>query len=272
MAVAIVGPRTGDREDGAVATNQMRREAAKRKLERQQERRAQEAARRKKVAVITAATVAVLMVAGVVALTVARGGDEPTAPIAAAPPTATCAFNPEGQPAKAVTVPDVGEPEKTGTVAVTLTTNQGAIPLTLDRSKAPCTVESFLHLAQAGFFDATPCHRLTTEGIKVLQCGDPTGTGSGGPGYSFADETSPDLQYPRGTLAMANSGPDTNGSQFFMVYGDSQLPPDYTVFGSIGEPGLAVIDAVAAAGSDSSNGPGDGAPNQPVTIESAAVS
>jgi len=268
-----------------VTTNQVRREAAKRKLERQQERRAQQAARRKQVAVITSVVVAVLVVVGFVGLTVFRGGDEepptdpiaaaPTAPAAAEPALGTCAFTPtpDEPAAKPVAVPDIAEAPTTGTVSVTLQTNRGTVPLTLDRSKAPCTVESFVRLAQAGYFDATPCHRLTTAGIKVLQCGDPTGSGSGGPGYSFPDETSPGLTYPRGTLAMANAGPDTNGSQFFMVYGDSQLPPNYTVFGTIGEPGLAVLDQIAAAGltNERQPGAGDGAPAQPVMIESAPV-
>ncbi|MGE3287503.1 MAG: peptidylprolyl isomerase [Pseudonocardia sp.] len=260
-----------------MATNQMRREAAKRKLARQQERRAQQAARRKRVTVITAAVVAVLVVVGVVAFSFVGTGtdapaDSPQTSAAAQPPApGGCTWVPEGQPAKPVEAPTVTDPQRTGTVSVTLDTDRGAIPLTLDRAKAPCTVESFLHLAQAGYFDATTCHRLTTEGIKVLQCGDPTGSGSGGPGYSFPDETTPDLSYPRGTLAMANAGPDTNGSQFFMVYGDSPLPPNYTVFGTIGEPGLAVLDQIAAAGL-ADGAQGDGAPAQPVTITKVTVS
>ena len=116
----------------------------------------------------------------------------------------------------------------------------------LDNGKAPCTVNSFASLAQQGYFDNTPCHRLTTAPeLGVLQCGDPSGTGTGGPGYRFPNEyptnqyrlTDPALQvpvlYPRGTLAMANAGPGTNGSQFFLVYRDSMLPPTYTVFGTI---------------------------------------
>lgn len=259
-----------------MATNQMRREAAKRKLARQQERRAQQTARRRKVAVVTSAAVSALVVAGVVAYFLLAGiADEPSAdPAAAAEPLALsqCAFAPTAaQPAaKPVPLPDITEAPTTGTVSIALNTSAGTIPLTLDRSKAPCTVASFAHLARNGFFAATPCHRLTTAGIKVLQCGDPSGTGGGGPGYSFPDETTPDLSYPRGTLAMANSGPDTNGSQFFMVYGDSPLPPQYTVFGTIGEPGLAVLDEIAAGGL-ADGAVGDGAPAQPVTIESVVV-
>jgi peptidyl-prolyl cis-trans isomerase B (cyclophilin B) len=164
---------------------------------------------------------------------------------------------------------------------VSLQTNRGAIPLTLNRATGPCAVESFLSLAKAGFYNNTPCHRLTTtEGLKVLQCGDPTGSGSGGPGYTINDEPPTGLApaangsvvYPRGTVAMAKtSAPNSGGSQFFLVYADSTLPPDYTVFGTIGAPGLATLDAVAKAGSDNSNGTGDGKPVTPVSIQSVTV-
>jgi peptidyl-prolyl cis-trans isomerase B (cyclophilin B) len=259
-----------------VATNQMRREAAQRKLERQQERRAQQAKRRRKIAVFTSVAVVVIVLVGVVALSTVGGSDEPAAPQAAPTPTAapgTCAFTATGEPAaKPVAVPDIPQAPTEGQVAVSVWTNRGEIPLTLDRAKAPCTVASFVHLAQADFYDQTPCHRLTTgASLSVLQCGDPTGSGSGGPGYQFPDETSPDLTYPRGTVAMANAGPNTNGSQFFLVYADSQLPPNYTVFGTIDEPGLAVLDQIAAGGLTDERQPGDGAPAQPVTITDVAV-
>jgi peptidyl-prolyl cis-trans isomerase B (cyclophilin B) len=162
--------------------------------------------------------------------------------------------------------------EQTGEVPATVETSAGNIDLTLDADAAPCTVNSFVSLAEQGYFDDTECHRLTEGGgLSVLQCGDPTASGSGGPGYSFDDELTEEETYLAGTLAMANAGPDTNGSQFFMVYADSQLPPLYTVFGTIGDDGLAVLEEVAAAGSDSSNGPGDGRPNTPVEISSVTV-
>jgi len=104
----------------------------------------------------------------------------------------------------------------------------------------------------------------------VLQCGDPTGTGTGGPGYAFDDEALEGASYPRGTVAMANSGPGTNGSQFFLVYADTALPPDYTPLGTITS-GLEVLERVAAAGSDDSNGPGDGRPRTPVQIRTLTV-
>lgn len=170
-------------------------------------------------------------------------------------------------------------PTTPATVDATVLTNDGAIGVALDNAKAPCTVNNFVSLAQQGFFDDTPCHRLTKAAtLSVLQCGDPTGQGTGGPGYQFPNEyptnqfrlsdpalTTP-VEYPRGTLAMASAGPGTNGSQFFVVYADSQLPPSYTVFGTIDETGLTVVDKIAAAGVR--DGSDDGEPSESVTIES----
>jgi len=157
-------------------------------------------------------------------------------------------------------------------------TSIGRIGLSLDAAKAPCTVNSFVSLARQGFFDKTQCHRLTeaaTTGIAVLQCGDPTGTGSGGPGYSFPDELTGHDHYGKGVLAMANSGPNTNGSQFFLVYGDSSAldqQPNYTVFGSVDRAGVAAIAKIAAKGTDNSNGQGDGHPKVPVRISKVSIS
>ena len=145
----------------------------------------------------------------------------------------------------------------------------GDIGVTLDGGAAPCTVNSFLSLADQGFYDDTQCHRLTTAGIFVLQCGDPTGSGAGGPGYSFPDELTGKEQYPAGTLAMANAGPDTNGSQFFLVYDDTQLPPSYTVFGQMDDAGLDVVKQVAKKGT--ANGSPDGPPATDVTIKSVTA-
>jgi peptidyl-prolyl cis-trans isomerase B (cyclophilin B) len=281
-----------------VATNQMRREAAKRKLASQQARRAQQAARRRRIAVISSAAVVVVVLVAVVALaTIGRGGDD--APAAApasdaanassavAQPAAggpgTCAYPAGGSAAKQNTPPASEGVSNEGTVAVALATSAGPIGLTLNRAEAPCTVNSFVSLAGQGYFDGTSCHRLTTgEGLKVLQCGDPTGTGTGGPGYTIPDEAPTTLApspsgggtvtYPRGTVAMAKTAqPNSGGSQFFLVYADSTLPPDYTVFGTIDDAGLATIDGAAAAGADDSNGTGDGKPNTPVEIETATV-
>jgi peptidyl-prolyl cis-trans isomerase B (cyclophilin B) len=277
-----------------VATNQMRREAAKRKLANQQARRAQQAARRRRVAVISSAAVVVVILVAVVALaTVGGGADDPApsdaanASSAVAQPAAsgpgTCAYPTDGNAAKQNTPPAAEGVSTEGTVSVAMATSAGPIGLTLDRAQAPCTVNSFVSLADQGYFDGTSCHRLTTgEGLKVLQCGDPTGTGTGGPGYTIPDEVPTTLApspsgggtviYPRGTLAMAKTAqPNSGGSQFFLVYADSTLPPDYTVFGTIDDTGLATIDGAAAAGADDSNGAGDGKPNNPVEIESVTV-
>jgi peptidyl-prolyl cis-trans isomerase B (cyclophilin B) len=180
------------------------------------------------------------------------------------PAAGTCSYPADSQSgAKDVDAPEE-KPQAKGTVEATVATTAGDLAVTLDADRAPCTVNSFLSLAAQKYFDDTECHRLTTEGIFVLQCGDPTGTGSGGPGYSFADELDGSETYPAGTLAMANSGPDTNGSQFFVVYDDSSLPPDYTVFGQLDEKSTKTVADLAAKGTDS--GAGDGAPKEKVTI------
>jgi peptidyl-prolyl cis-trans isomerase B (cyclophilin B) len=156
-----------------------------------------------------------------------------------------------------------------------MSTGQGDLTLTLDREQAPCAAASFTYLAQQQFFDGSPCHRMVNgETFGVLQCGDPSGTGQGGPTYKYAEEVGPDTRYPRGTIAMAKSGaPNTTGSQFFLVFTDAQLPPEYTVVGTVDEAGLQVLDQIAAAGNDGSMepSPGGGKPNVPVVIESMTV-
>ncbi len=140
-------------------------------------------------------------------------------------------------------------------------TTQGVITVRMLTSKAPCTTFSFRFLASKGYYNQTHCHRLTVQGIFVLQCGDPTGTGSGGPGYAFNDENLAGATYPAGTVAMANAGPNTNGSQFFFTWKDTTLAPDYTPFGTV-IGGMSVLQKIAAAGDDQQNGPGDGYPNR----------
>ena len=165
----------------------------------------------------------------------------------------SCTYKKSTEPAsKKVNPPADGKTKASGTSKVSLNTSIGDLQLTLDSALAPCTVKNFLSLVGQKFFDNTKCHRLTVgEGLQVLQCGDPTGTGGGGPGYSFADEVYPTLKYGRGVLAMANSGANTNGSQFFIVYGDaSGLGPQYTAFGTVDEAGLKLIDKVAKTGVD----------------------
>jgi peptidyl-prolyl cis-trans isomerase B (cyclophilin B) len=197
----------------------------------------------------------------------------------------SCTYESSGTASKKVD----GKPESSqstkGTVVATFATSQGDLELTMDRSKAPCTVGSWDFLAEQGYFDGTTCHRLTTASIFVLQCGDPSGVGSGGPGYQFADENLDALStpscdatknasapcqvtYPRGTLAMANAGAGTNGSQFFLVYKDSPLGPAYTPFGTVTK-GLDVLDKIAKAGVSAPSG--DGPPKLEVKVTKVTV-
>lgn len=184
---------------------------------------------------------------------------------------AECSYTDDGRnAAKKVDLPP-GTPVTKKPTTVMISTNRGDIKATLNGDTAPCTVNSFLSLAKQGFFDNTTCHRLHVQDYFVLQCGDPTGTGQGGPGYQFDDELSGQESYTAGTLAMANGGPNTNGSQFFLVYADSGFPPNYTVFGHINAAGLKVVQGIAQEGIGTPNaelGPGDGTPKNPVIIES----
>ncbi|HWE88711.1 MAG TPA: peptidylprolyl isomerase [Pseudonocardiaceae bacterium] len=296
-------------------SNEQRRQAAKRKLERQLANRAARTKRRRTITIISS-VLAVVIVVGGVYLLVTMGHSNSTASAAspssttsAAPTTTSNPGVPTTGPCKYTTTPGtpapagktVGVPAdpnptpKTGTVSITLHTNFGDIPLTLDRAAAPCTVQSFLHLASGKFYDNTNCHRETAyPTLKVLQCGDPTGQGTGGPGYTIPDEKPTNLKagptdpssgtassiYPRGVIAMANTGqPNTGGSQFFLIYADSQLPPDYAVFGATSGAGLTTLDKIAAngitPGTDPSTGQSstqDGKPKQTVTIQQAQVS
>ena len=176
--------------------------------------------------------------------------------------------------------PDPRHTPDHGKVLVLLITNKGVIDLTLDRAKAPCTVQSFLHLVRHDFYDATICHRLTAyPTLKVLQCGDPSGTGEGGPGYRYKDELPTDLPpwpddptgerkiYPRGTLAMANAGPNTNGSQFFICQADlsGRLPKKYTIFGQVTR-GMDVVDRIVNAPRNSRD-----LPDEPVAMKSVTI-
>jgi peptidyl-prolyl cis-trans isomerase B (cyclophilin B) len=174
---------------------------------------------------------------------------------------------------------DVGKPATTvpatGTVTMKITTNLGVIEVRMDRSKLPCTAASFAHLAGKKYFDGTGCHRMVDEGIFVLQCGDPAGDGTGGPRYRYADENLPTtaaVPYGRGVVAMANGGPGTNGSQFFICFKESPLPPNYTVLGTVTK-GLNIVDAVAKAGHDGAYdpSPGGGHPKTTVTFTTVTV-
>lgn len=251
-------------------TNKQRREAAQRHLQRQLERRAEQAQKRRRNLGITLAALAAVVVVGVVLLLtgVFSGDDEDTEAAAPADP-GTCAYI-ATDPAVNPDLTDAGLPESdpptTGTQAITMATSAGDLGLTLDRAAAPCAAEAISYLAGQGFFDGTACHRLTTSpGLEVLQCGDPSGTGRGGAAFDYPTAATGTETYPRGTIAMANSGQGFDGSQFFLVYGDSlEGNPNYTVVGTIDEAGLGVLDAIAAKGV--ADGGQDGAPAEPVTI------
>jgi peptidyl-prolyl cis-trans isomerase B (cyclophilin B) len=260
-----------------VSSDQRRRQLAREKFERQQRRREEARKKAKRRNTVIAGALAVVLAAGAAAYAsvgLSDGGSDNGAsaqePSAAPTPTENESSVPE--PKMAI--------DQKATYTMSLKTTQGDIALTMDAAKAPRTVNSFKYLADKGFFDNTKCHRLTTQGIFVLQCGDPKGDGTGGPGYTIPDENLTGLgkagadgtvTYPAGTVAMANTGqPNSGGSQFFLVYKDSKLPPGYTPFGTIDAEGLTAVRTVAAAGVE--GGAKDGAPKKGVTIKKAAVS
>lgn len=144
---------------------------------------------------------------------------------------------------KMYTTPPKMTIDQTKEYIATLATDAGDIVVELAAKETPITVNNFVFLAREKFYDGTVFHR-TIEGF-MIQGGDPEGTGMGGPGYKFADEPFTG-KYTRGTLAMANSGPDTNGSQFFIMHKESPLPPDYVIFGHVSS-GLEVVDKIAEA-------------------------
>jgi len=280
-----------------VPTNKQRREASRRHLERQLQQRQEREARRKKITLITSVAGAVVLIVGiVVAIAVLNGGNgnkhpqaggtnsakhthsasvspsaTTSAPTQAASYPCTWTKDAAGQAAKKVDVPPTTKPPKKGVVTVSVKTTQGAMTLKLNRASAPCTVESFVSLVKQKYYDRTPCHRLVTAGIYVLQCGDPTGTGTGGPGYTVPDEATGNEKYPAGTVAMARtSQPHSGGSQFFIVYKNSPTlmqhlgAQQYTVFGTVSR-GLGVVKKVADKGAV---GGTDGKPKLPITITS----
>ena len=256
------------------------------KLEARAAERARIAARNRQVGIVVAAVLVVVL--GLVFLTSALNNHGTPAVAASGAPTPgsthSAATSGSGEPEGCATPPPHPTAIKTSRLpdkrtaagkhfTAVVTTNCGRITLALDGTKAPQTVASFLALAKSGYFAASPCHRLTTSGIYVLQCGDPLGGSGTGPGYSYGIENAPkDGKYPTGTLAMARTNdPHSNADQFFIVYKDSTLPTDgggYTIFGTV-TAGMDIVDKIAAAGA--SGGTGDGAPNAPISILSVAV-
>ncbi|MEU6850692.1 peptidylprolyl isomerase [Actinacidiphila alni] len=282
-----------------VTKDQRRRQLAREKFERQQQRRVQMRRKSRTRNSVIAAVLAVVVIGGGTAwgLGAFDGSDKKkddaanaantpsasasasTSPTAKAPDPCNKAAAGKPSTAQWKTEPKMAI-DKSAKYTFTLRTTCGSIPIALDAAKAPDTVNSFKFLADKGFFDHSKCHRLVTNGIYVLQCGDPTGQGNGGPGYTIPDENLTSLgkadaqgtvTYPAGTVAMANTGqPHTGGSQFFLVYKDSPLAPSYTPFGTIDAAGLKVLTKIAGAGE--STGQGDGAPNATVVIDKATVS
>jgi peptidyl-prolyl cis-trans isomerase B (cyclophilin B) len=266
------------REDQGVPTNQQRRDAAKRKLERQLARReAAERARRQRM-VIIGVVAAVVVVAGGVWLwtsrnsstTAADSASTTAATTSSSAPTTPCSYPESGTAAKAVSAPSNLSPLNSGTVDLTMVLNGKDAPMTLNRATAPCGVNAFLSLASQGFYNDTNCHRLTkSDKLNILQCGDPTGQGNGGPGFSFASETTGSETYPVGTVALANAGPSTTGSQFFIVYGTTTIDPSFTILGTVTGDGMTVIQDIATQGVQGNKQ--DGAPVAAATINSVNV-
>jgi peptidyl-prolyl cis-trans isomerase B (cyclophilin B) len=274
-----------------VTQEQRRRQLAREKFLRQQQRRT--SARRKAHArnAVIASVLGVIVVGSVVsyATGVFKKDDDKSNAAAEVTPSASPSKAPDpcdkAAAGKVKSLTYKKEPavtiDKSADYTMKLQTTCGAIDIDMPASKAPHTVNSFNYLVGKGYLDHTKCHRLTTNGIYVLQCGDPKGTGMGGPGYTIPDENLKDKRlkgnvYPAGTVAMANQynaqtkeGRDSGGSQFFLVYQDSQLPANYTPFGTISASGMKVLKKIAAAGE--STGQGDGTPNATVVIDKATV-
>ncbi|MCF2529038.1 peptidylprolyl isomerase [Yinghuangia soli] len=261
-----------------VSKEQRQRHLARAKHERQAVRRAEARVKAKQRNALIGAVVAVLVVAGggtwvATALDDDDKGKTTAAsdelPITGNTKPRQCAEALPGQPENQThpTEPAMSIDTKAAYEMV-LKTTCGDITIALDAAKAPKTVNSFNFLAEKNYFDHTKCHRLTTGAMTVLQCGDPTGTGTGGPGYKFADENLEGATYPAGTVAMANSGPGTNGSQFFLVKTASALPPNYTPFGKI-TAGMDVLDKVVAGGTEDMSE--DGAPHENVVLNDVTV-
>ncbi|GAB2747990.1 peptidylprolyl isomerase [Streptomyces bullii] len=268
-----------------VSQEQRRRQLAREKFLRQQQRRT-EARRKARIRNSVIASVLGVVIVGSLAIYttgVLKKDDDKTNASAEVTPSASPSKAPDPceKPAAGKVKSETWKKEpamtidKSATYTMKLATTCGEIDIAMKASAAPHTVNSFAFLAGKGYFDHSKCHRLTTNGIYVLQCGDPTGTGTGGPGYTIPDENLKDKSlkdniYPAGTVAMANTGQkNSGGSQFFLVYQDSQLPPSYTPFGTVSEAGMKVLKKIAAAGE--STGAGDGAPNATVVIDKATV-
>lgn len=271
------------------STRNRQRALARAKLERQMTRRAEAARRRRQIqATIGIIVAAVLVIGGATWLILANTGHDKKAKSKnSATSQSACKYTKapadelsQNKDLKDVGVPKAADAPHNGTASMAIATNVGEIDVKLDPVKAPCNSYSFSYLAGKKFFDNSSCHRLTlaSTGLSVLQCGDPSGTGKGGPTYTVNDENLPSAAakptYPAGTVAVANTGSANSGSsQFFIVYADTSLPAKYSVVGTVTK-GLDLVQNVAKAGvtpADPSK-PGDGAPKQAVKISTLRVS
>ena len=275
-------------------SKERQRQRARERHERQREERRQRQQQLRKRLTIGAVIVLVLGLAAGLAL-VFVGGSTPAAkskPKATASASASSSASAVAEPAHHCTYTTTGSdkpsmpttsPDYNASYTATINTNLGKIGITLLNSKATCTVNSFAHLAATNFFNNTQCWRVdNSNGLYMLQCGDPTATanaklscssstlGAGGPGYQFADENLKGATYPAGTVAMANGGANTNGSQFFLVFKNTSLPASYPPFGKITS-GLDILQKVAKAGTSCSISAGGGVPKEKVIINSVTV-
>jgi peptidyl-prolyl cis-trans isomerase B (cyclophilin B) len=271
------------------STRERQRAAARARLEREMAERAAAAKKRRQWQLSLGAGVAVLVIAvGVVLLVNVTGDDDTTTPAAdGSGGPVSCVWNEVPKAERTPTTKDVGvppttTPPNTGNKTMTVDTNFGKVNVNLDLAKSPCASESFSFLASKKFFDGTKCHRMFPG---MLQCGDPSAKGkgyresdgTGGPSYRYANEYLPANErpaYPAGVVALANSGPDSNGSQFFFIYQDVELQPDYTIIGKVDQAGLEVIKKATEKGHDGAFDPqpGGGHPKNDVNINALTVS
>jgi peptidyl-prolyl cis-trans isomerase B (cyclophilin B) len=274
--------------------NDRQRRQARERYRRQQEQRwARRQQVRKRWVTVISAVAAAGLVAALLAVFIPSGNGKTKSPRAKstattlAEPAHHCTYKAATPVARKVSFPPA-TPDYTASYTATLNTNLGKISFNLLNSKATCTVNSFVHLAQAGYFNNTQCSRELNTGIYILQCGDAYATattkltcsdtskvGKGTPGYEFASENLTGAKYPLGTVAMANNGTaDSNGSQFFIVYKDStaELAPSYTPFATVSS-GLNIVQNVAKAGYSCQYPAttGGGAPKKKVIIDSVTI-
>jgi len=267
--------------------NANRRASTRNRLARDAQARAEAAARRRKHRLaLLGAVLAFLVLAGAGIFWAVRDSSGKAATATPSATAASCLWSVVPTDARAKEMRDVGTPPgtavpRTGTATMTITTNRGVIKVAVDRAKAPCAAASFTYLASKRFFDNSPCHRLVDTTLHALHCGDPAGDGWGGPTYRYADENVPTDRrpaYPKGTVALANGGENTNQSQFYIIWADSDVSAEAPILGQVTE-GLDIVEAVAKGGNDGAfeknadgtPGPGGGHPKLPVTIQSLTV-